>query len=67
MIFNPLVQIFSVPIIIFALKSSGRLPLFKGLIALVGENDSIVGSWLVKMTNTVLLQGRQYCGLIIRE
>ena len=32
---------FLVPIIIFALKSSGRLPLLKGLIALVGENDYI--------------------------
>ena len=39
MIFNPLVQIFSVPIIIFALKSSGRLPLVKGLIE----------GWLVKI------------------
>ena len=50
-------MIFLVPIIIFALKSSGRLPLVKWLIE----------GWLVKMTSTVLLQGQQYYGLIIRE
>ena len=52
----------------FCIEIQWKTPTFKGAHwRLVGENSSIVGSWLVNMTNTVLLQGRQYYGLIIRE